>query len=243
LALDALRSCYSTQIKPYSTTDDVVTVDWFFTDAEALPYPHSFGSLNWDTDHCGVEGVGEVWLAPRPYRNGSPVGDAPGTGPPCGTRDQWLHGQPVPPLVPTPLDAGGTPSCCGGAPVAMVPCGACPGGMALATYHLVVAGVTNNSCAECVAAMNGRVVLTGTGCFYHGAPITFCGTGFLATSWQMQMVGGGNVQASLFMGGSGDFATYRGAGWDCLAPITLSLFAVGGPRCSWPPTIILGPGP
>ena len=115
LAVDLLRSCYSTDMAFYSgDLTQTCKVHWYFVEEGTpfLDFYHTFGSGNWADQTQDWPGVGEVLGAARPWRDGSTVGDAPGLVE-CGTLDQWQNGQPEPPATPVPVDQFGTPICCG----------------------------------------------------------------------------------------------------------------------------------
>lgn len=71
--MDALRSCYSTLMR--FPTVGVVPIMWYWTDFPPLNETHVYGSHNhsreqgWDDADTGE--MGEVWGAPRIWRDGS----------------------------------------------------------------------------------------------------------------------------------------------------------------------------
>ena len=93
----------------------LVDVQWYFV-PRGTPFigmSTPFCSRNWELDvGWDANQLGEVFGAPRIWRNGSKVGNAPGTGPPCGHAAAWLNGQVLPPAPPVPVNDLGTPLCC-----------------------------------------------------------------------------------------------------------------------------------
>jgi pimeloyl-ACP methyl ester carboxylesterase len=110
-----LRVCYSTLMRFYRDDPRTVLVHWYFCEpgAQALPVSTVFSSHQWDEEHAGYsqETLGEVWGAPRTIRDGSRIGNALGVNY-CGSPDQWLRGQPLPPVPEIAVNAWDTPLCC-----------------------------------------------------------------------------------------------------------------------------------
>lgn len=213
MAVDFLRSCYSTDCQ---WTEDGVTgtIVWYFCEngAAALPFPTVFNSKNWDERQVGWSGVGEVYLADRPYRDGSVVGDAPGTGPPCGTADQWLNGQPTVWPEVTPVNELGTPICCNPVP----DCNHCPRGgtppwIRLTATHSAGGGI----------ATEGIWILDYIGhCTWRSKiPILWQGNFDLNPGWWEVAVVPGGVQAQIREIDQDLDSLYAGPmPWDCAAP-------------------------
>jgi hypothetical protein len=91
----------------------ITPVRWYFVPpgTPPLPFPHLYGSSNWDTDGVIDLGPGERWDSLRPYSKGQPPGPHLTTGEFCGPLDWWQNGCPSnAPLLPTNLL--GQPDCC-----------------------------------------------------------------------------------------------------------------------------------
>src|SRR5207249_4742156 len=88
-------------------------VRWFFVSPRSpfVSFANSSVSSNWDSDPKGLDGIGEVSAEPHPWSHGRPPAVFQ-EGIFCGTREQWSQGQPLPPAIPTPVDADGVPLCC-----------------------------------------------------------------------------------------------------------------------------------
>lgn len=92
LAVDIVRSCYSTQMR-FSCDGPSTTVRWYFV-PPGTPFvkgPHLYCSGNWEWQKDYWPGHGEVAGAPRPWENGSPppgLGKGPACGFPIGWRPQ-----------------------------------------------------------------------------------------------------------------------------------------------------------
>lgn len=236
-----LRSCYETDCQWFQdgSTGRIV---WYFVDndAPALGLDTAFGSHNWDSDHLGYEGVGEVWGAARTYRTGLPVGDAAGTNL-CGTADQWLNGDPAPPLVPVPTDVYGTPACCAKLepPFLVYDCPICPDGQ-WSDYTLVVDGIGPLPAA---APLNGQFRVTYAGdCLWLGDPFTV--SGFPGFTFQWKMGPGFNqLGAVLHINGNpGNAFFLRDPNdWDCLNAVRLPITSTFAPLTGTP-TMVIYPG-
>lgn len=165
----------------YSEDPRTVDVQWYFVDDDTpfIPYSTPFRSLEWMPDNAlGVyNDLGEDYLAERVWVNGENPGNAVGrAGQLCGTADQWRNGQPLPPVVPTPVNAVGTPLCCGSAPVSD-----CPyyPGPPLQTVAVQYAGQGDGIFA-CSGIPRGTFALAYTGlCRWESAafPVTLTGGG------------------------------------------------------------------
>lgn len=96
----------------------LVTVRWYFVPESrpALPFDSVFTSRIWEPYPVGWYELGEVEGDPRPWRDGSTVGDAPGVRA-CGTAEQWVAGDQAP-TYPMLVDDLNTPLCCFAAPPA-----------------------------------------------------------------------------------------------------------------------------
>jgi hypothetical protein len=225
----------------YKNDTRTATVAYFFTDAPFIPYSTPFRSRWWATTIPQDEdGLGEDLNVDTTYRNGSEVGDGPGIKA-CGSADQWRNGQDNPPPVPTPLDAEGTPACCGGIPVVTVPCVSCPAGTGLPTYTLTPTSIMDAACNQCVM-LNAPTVLTFDGsCTWVGPTIAWC-AGSSPARWIMRVSGGG-VDLQWEQVGFGRIAEYTAGVWDCRSPLTFNkIFPFGPPiLCAWPATLSLSP--
>jgi hypothetical protein len=115
MAVEYLRSCYSTKARFYagdSTQDDI---EWYFVedDTPFIPNPFAVTSLNWAKgDWTDDGGVGEVVGAPRPWSSGARMINADASAY-CGSAEDW-QGLGTRPTDPVQLDMFGQPSCCGG---------------------------------------------------------------------------------------------------------------------------------
>jgi hypothetical protein len=114
MAVDMLRSCYSTRMRFFRNRPDVTTlVHWFFCEPDAgiLPFPTVFNSGNWWSDKTIDSPLGEVRGDPRPWRNGQPPAPYEGVQP-CGTAEEFFRGTADPPVPPIERLANGMPVCC-----------------------------------------------------------------------------------------------------------------------------------
>lgn len=111
-----LRSCYRVPVRFYSHSPAECEVFWYFTEpgVEPLPFPTRFNSKNWRPARDGASPMGEVYEARRVWVNGIGPGLVPPGAVPCGTPEQFLQGQPFPPLIPPPQLTGGGLRCCRG---------------------------------------------------------------------------------------------------------------------------------
>jgi hypothetical protein len=111
LAVDVVRSCYSTKARLFRDDPTETDITWYFVpeDRPFLPFPTAISSRNWDATTTiwpagkenppsgnGTE-VGEVIGAPRPWRNGSDPVHYPGLHP-VGTPEEFARGLKQPPL-------------------------------------------------------------------------------------------------------------------------------------------------
>lgn len=111
MAVDLLRSCYSTKMRFFSERPDVETlVHWYFCEpgAKILPYRTVFNSGNWWSDKNPDITLGEIPGSPRPWRNGQPPAPYAGQAP-CGTDREFLFGVPNPPVPPIEQLPNGMP--------------------------------------------------------------------------------------------------------------------------------------
>lgn len=108
--MDLLRSCYQTRMRfQPSDPPEGFSVRWYFCDPGVgpLPYRHVFGSRNWDRFKGLVPVLGQIPVAPKPWRDGENI--VPEEHPPsCTTEFEWFNGSltstgPMPGFV-----------CCGG---------------------------------------------------------------------------------------------------------------------------------
>lgn len=114
MAMDMLRSCYSTNMRFFSDQPTTQTkVLWYFVDdfTPFFPYRTVFNSANWDNDKGIHHPLGEVRGASRPWRSGMPPGLYTGDHF-CGTPAMFMQGVPVP--IPVIRLNNGQPVCCGG---------------------------------------------------------------------------------------------------------------------------------
>lgn len=236
--MDLLRSCYSTKMQVTPDPADVVDVDWFFTDADALPFTHTFGSDVWNDDHCGYVGVGEVYLAPRVYRRGTRVGDGAGTAS-CNTAQEWLEGL-AGPGSPAVLDVYGTPLCC---PRIVPPAGMvfCPdqNRFYAASYEASPMSVTDGSCA--CTTLPVWPLDSATPCTWTGAvgTVTCVGPSLQAAATLTVDTAGSPHLSVQFL--SVVLATWTGPrGWDGVSKVTLTRRSEAG-ECHWPLHTTLSP--
>lgn len=116
MIVDLVRSCYKTKMRFFRDRPDIETeVEWFFTEpgAKFLPFRTAFNSANWWADKTIAPLLGEISGAARPWRSGQPPAPYAGQSP-CGSAEQFLHGDAVPPSPPVERLANGMPVCCGG---------------------------------------------------------------------------------------------------------------------------------
>jgi hypothetical protein len=114
MAMDYLRSTYSSKMRLYNDRPDVeVEGAWFFCQpgAKVLPIAHVFASQNWTPEGVHTDPpLGEV-AGPRKWTNGIP--DTRFTGQHfCGSPEVWLHGIPFAERPGLVLEPDGTPACC-----------------------------------------------------------------------------------------------------------------------------------
>lgn len=116
MIVDLIRTCKTSQMRFYLSDGRTATVRWYFAPDGAIPLPFAtpFNNQDWDEWHGAGSTLGEDESAARGARyDGHDPGNASGTGPPCGSADQWLHGQSLPPATPTPIDSVySLPTCC-----------------------------------------------------------------------------------------------------------------------------------
>jgi hypothetical protein len=91
----------------------IIPVRWYFVpdDTPFLPFPHLFGSNNYQTQGIIDLGPGERWDSPRFYSKGAPPGPLLPTTEFCGPLDWWANG--VPSTAPSlPTNTLGQALCC-----------------------------------------------------------------------------------------------------------------------------------
>jgi hypothetical protein len=213
--------------------------------------PTVFGSRNWDPDHLGWTGLGEVHGAARTWVDGANPGSALGLNV-CGTPGQWIDGDPLPPAEPEPVDDSGTPLCCLRAanplPPLVTDCPDCPLG-ATTTYFCHLDGLLNGVC-EC-ESLNGEWVLSHAGeCGWVSVPRGQCSGYTWILTLDRSLAPG---QWVITLRSNEDpliwVATWISAEVDCLTPIRLNVNsqAAGQFWCFAPATedcfIDLVPGP
>jgi streptogramin lyase len=110
--MDLIRSCYTTDMRLYTDSDQTTAVRWFFADenAKLFPGPTRFNSLNWSSDHWRADGPGEVMGAIRTYSRGEPARFQTGQRF-CGTLDQFRDGASINDRR-FPLSIFGAAPCC-----------------------------------------------------------------------------------------------------------------------------------
>jgi hypothetical protein len=209
-----LRSCYSTDCQWFQD-GGTGTISWYFVPdgTPALPVPTAFYSHNWDTDPKGWEGVGEVVGAPRPWRNGSYLGNALASGHFCGTDQQWAEGDPSPPVLPTPLNEAGTPLCCNADGF----CRTCP------WYTPQMLTLVASGAVGFYVPMNGQWDLVYVGRCKWRSPATFLyldGGTFFTANWVLDKTGPqARVQVEFPRESpEEEFGYPLPLDWDCLEP-------------------------
>lgn len=244
MAVDLLRSCYTTQMAFYGDPTQLASVTWFFVPdgTPFLPYPTPFNSPNWDPDPQGGRTLGELDTSVRGYYAGGNFTSATGTGPPCGTADQWLNGQPAPPATPTPVDSFGTPTCC---PRQVGPFvgGFCSAYCKKGAASLWTVGPIN------VSVQASGYDLTQ---YYIPAPLPFVSQCqwkatfyYLGSPYTYQFVvqGDGSVGLTFINPNSQPYTQYTGQmSKDCNSPVTLFLEPIQITPLTWPNTITVYPG-
>lgn len=109
--VDLLRSCYSTDVRFYTDSDETNRVTWYWVDSDwpgsDQPVPYNvFSSGNWSWQKSNWPGQGEVLGASRTWRNGSkPLGVVNGVTW-CGTDEQWAGSILYSDSVSDPCDCG-----------------------------------------------------------------------------------------------------------------------------------------
>ena len=242
-----IRSCKTSQMRFYTNpAAGSATVKWYFVPdgTPFVTFPTPFNNSDWDNEPRGGRTLGETDPSTRgAYYNGADTTNAAGTGPPCGTADQWLNGQPEPPAVPTPLNAYGVPSCCTGkaSPFIMHNCPAAEPKGAYDTYSLFLFGVAagDPSCP----GFNGPFYPTYQGnCVWSDKqprgqpPINIqldCNVSRLfGSGWSIDFRISTNLQAVYHAPDPQDFTK----------PVTFTFNQSFGTCLNWPSSIILYPG-
>jgi hypothetical protein len=243
MAVDRVRSCYSTDCRFYTGDTRTATIVWYFVDKDTpyLPFPTPFRSRNWcPSEPIDPDGLGEVIDAVRPYRTGQNPGDSLGTAS-CGTADQWRNGQLLPPATPTPVDQFGTPLCCPRIqpPLGMVWCPAF-GGLLAKTYVVGPMSVTNGTCT-CVTESVWELDNDGP-CHYGGrvGAISCVGPSLdVPATLTVDNKGRATLTAFLL---SIPIVAYSGpAGWDGFSKVQLTRQSETV-ECGWPLNTFLYPG-
>ncbi len=112
--VDHLRSCYRTVMRFGIDCKQVRLIRWHWTakGAKTLPMQTAFVSRNW-AEPQPYPDLGEVWLYPRRWVNGSFPLVLPGDDHFCGAEDVWENGwaEGCPPELPKLID--NVPVCCG----------------------------------------------------------------------------------------------------------------------------------
>lgn len=114
--MDLLRSCYVGSMDFGDGSAEPYEVRWFFVDdtAPSFPFPHLYGSRNWDPEGPAKVGPGEPHTTVQRYFKGGPLPPIPPPGLPCG-KDEWFLPPGVPPGTPgEALNTDGFPICCYG---------------------------------------------------------------------------------------------------------------------------------
>jgi len=113
MAVDMLRSCYSTDARFFADRPDIVLpINWYFCPdgAQVLPGPHRFGSLNYLSDKNTPSPIGEVPGAARPYSKGQTPAGITGQSA-CGSTDDFHDGVIYSETANYPV-SGGVKQCC-----------------------------------------------------------------------------------------------------------------------------------
>jgi len=173
--MDYLRSAYTSHMI-FRTGDAPVEVRWFKAKpgAGVFPYPHNFGSTNWqERDYqagdIGEQDVIEPWVTPLVSSRGSP-------GYPCTTDPTWwLTGIPVGQQAP-PVDSDGVPLCCSD----QIPC-RCGGDVLPST---LTATFPSGGCVF-LAGVTVTLNKQSSGCVWYGSgPLAGGGSGFVTLTFR-----------------------------------------------------------
>lgn len=233
--------------------------------AKPVPYPHAFASRNWDSEKGFVPVVGEVSRGgfSRGRRNPRLLGLGVCGGPDVWAGLPTADRTPLPvdedgvpsccpglPLrfwgaaaggratqgsPPPPLRGGGLG---GGSAVTGIAlgtaCSDCPDG-STAVYDLVVSGVGDLICPECVD-LNGTYRLTWDADCSWSCPVTICGD---AGFWRFdQVAGGGVLELFIAPGPTPTVGFHPSSDWDCLGFTTLALGTITVPTCDWSSAVL-----
>jgi len=112
-----------TRVEWYGLPDDIGRP---YTQADAIPWAHMFGSRIYDRDEEPQEPIGEVY-DPHPWRACSVPCEA-GSGGLCGSQLQWEEGSAIADPLPANWPGTNVPRCCG------VNVLACCGGLAIGRF-------------------------------------------------------------------------------------------------------------
>ena len=246
LAVDAARSAYTTYMQFYDDPTLLCLADWYFTESDGINIPSCFTSYNWDTDHAGTIGPGEVGHKPRPWRSGLPVGDAAGVLPFCGSEEQWANGLGSPPATPTVLDPFGTPVCCTAKarPFVHFDCVNCADG-ASSDYTLTSAGAGGGGFMQ---GSDGTFDLRYVGaCTWEGPVMQLPNWPFGVTEGKWRMV----IRPTTVVAGIAYLTAFQivysvPISWDCQSDLTVPTILPGPPYLPSPqvrlhPGILTGP--
>lgn len=196
-AVANLRCGYRTTCRFFRDSEEEVEIQWYKCPkgAETLGHPSAISSLDWTAFPEQKKGVGEVFNAPRVYRQKGPIPGASGKNQ-CGTQQDFEEGGLyLPELPPIEFNADGLAICCG------VPDGILLGGTApVAPPGLTLSGTAVHLIYPYPPQL-GAIVLGATGeqlgthyCFtdpegeyqiLHAIPGTGIAWGNNSTSWTL----------------------------------------------------------
>lgn len=114
MGVDALRSCYSADMKMFSDSDELTRVRWYFVPdtTPILPMPIAFGSALYDRQEQPEGEVGERF-DPHPWRGGYPPEPVPEASQKwCGDNSEWLNGTLASTTLPPLWPGSDVPICC-----------------------------------------------------------------------------------------------------------------------------------
>lgn len=114
--VDMLRHPVRVQTNFFNDRYQPVPITWFKCQpgAEMMPFPHAFGSRNWEDIYWQFSPVGEngYLRARNPGSTTTPI-TATGQGHFCGTEEQWQQGFPFDTFSAVPYNSEDIPTCCG----------------------------------------------------------------------------------------------------------------------------------